>query len=412
MRKMKNTVFKKSKKNIKNKNKRRQTNKKYHRTVKKMYGGTYDTNNVFNFLDSAIFRGKSSIITFETISGERYNISKNPNKLLEMRDPPPLDRLRIIIDKVKINVVDMTNQLAGMFFLYGRDQVIGTGMGVKHHYCGLFYLLNRIELLAILLKLKKNPRFSSIDVHFPIDEKSRLPGDYNKYPHGYFYNWDHKDENLSSFFAFLENMKQVETKLLMSMSAETDETLRLEFEPSEVRGEEYVSKKQEQIIDELEIPPPFLKMLRMQKSKITPEEPEEEEEETPENAAYLHDLRKQKESRRQQHKVWESFEEVKDKPLPNDRDVIAAIIFINNIIQEIQDTQEGKSELKPLPLDVNGINIAILKRIRNPIFLYIKPDSIENTEKSQALNKYWDILKRRYSPPQRAGKKKYKFKYQ
>jgi hypothetical protein len=54
----------------------------------------------------------------------------------------------------------------------------------------------------------------------------------------------------------------------------------------------------------------------------------------------------------------------------------------------------------------------IIKRIKHPIFLYIKPDNIENKEKSQALIKYWDILKRRYSPPQRAGKKKYKFKYQ
>lgn len=403
---MKNTVFKKSKKNIKNKNKRRQTNKKYHRTVKKMYGGTYDTNNVFNFLDSAIFRGKSSIITFETISGERYNISKNPNKLLEMRDPP--DRLRIIIDKVKINVVDMTNQLAGMFFLYGRDKVIGTGMGVKHHYCGLFYLLNRIELLAILLKLKKNPRFSSIDVRFPIDENSRLPGDYNKFPHGYFYNWDHKDENLSSFFAFLENMKQVETKLLMSMSDETDETLRLEFEPSAAVGE--VSQKQEQIIDELEIPPPFLKMLRMQKSKITPEEPEEEEEEeTPENAEYLHELRKQKEQRKQQHKEWASLQEIKPRSLPNDREVIAAIIFINNIIQK------GDLSIPYLPVDVNGVNITTLQSIKKPLFLYINPAKVgtpEDTKKSQELNEHWEILQRRYRPPQRAGKKKYKFKYQ
>ena len=64
MRKSKSNVFRKSKKCIKNKNKRRQT-KKNCRTVN-MYGGTYDTNQVFNFLDSAIFRGTSSIIKFKT----------------------------------------------------------------------------------------------------------------------------------------------------------------------------------------------------------------------------------------------------------------------------------------------------------------------------------------------------------
>jgi hypothetical protein len=423
MRRLKNNVFKKSKKNIKNKNKRRQTNKKYHRAVKKMYGGNYDTNNVFNFLDSAMFRGKSSIITFETMSGEKYNISKNPNKLLEICNSP--DRLLIITDKVKINVADMTNQLSGMFFLYGTDKLIGTSVGVKRVFYGLFYLLNRIELLAILLKLKKNPRFSSIDVRFPIDENSRLPGDYNTFPHGYFYNWDqdHTNEKLSSFFAFLENIKQVETKLLMPMSAETDETLRLEFEPSAAVGE--VSQKQQQIIDELEIPPPFFKMLRMKFSKITPDEPEEEgEEETPENAAYLRQLRKEKEEQKRQHIRWATDPDSNSKPLPNDRQVIAAIHFINSIIQEIiqkiKDI-EGNSDLKSLPLpfvnkikpllkplliDVNGINIEDIKRIRKPILLYVNR-YIDDTIKSQALTESLEFLILRYSPPQqRAGKKK------
>jgi hypothetical protein len=56
-----------------------------------------------------------------------------------------------------------------------------------------------------------------------------------------------------------------------------------------------------------------------------------------------------------------------------------------------------------------------MRRLKYNVFKKSKKfikNNIENKEKSQALNKYWDILKRRYSPPQRAGKKKYKFRYQ
>lgn len=396
MRKSKSNVFRKSKKCMKNKNKLRQTKKKC-QTVN-MYGGTYDTNQVFNFLDSAIFRGTSSIIKFKTFSGEVYNISKNPNQLLEIGASPDILRKLIESVRMKTNIDNMkTNKLSGMFFLYGTDELIGRHVGVKHHYYGLFYLLDRIELLAVLLNLKKNPRFSTIDVHFPINESSILPGDYNKLPHGYFYRWDHNDNNLSLFIDFLENIRQVETKLLMPV--EPVETTLLELLPSIVE-EDDVLKKQQQIIEELKIPP-FLTMLKMRNSVITPKEPEEEDD--PEEVEYLTRLREERrESKKKQDELWKRMSDTKLEPLPNDRDVIAAIIFINNLIE--------RDELKipPLPVDVNSLNINSLKSIRKPLLKHVDPQNVETKTESQDLIKYWNILKRRYQPqPQSgAGKKK------
>ena len=395
MRKSKSNVFKKSKKCMKNKNKCRQTKKK--RRAVNMYGGTYDTNQVFTFLDSAIFRGTSSIITFKTFSGETYNISKNPNKLLEIGASPEILRKLIESVRMKTNIANMTtNRLSGMFFLYGTDELIGRSVGVKHHYYGLFYLLNRIELLAVLLNLKRIPRFSTVDVHFPINESSRLPGDYNKFPHGYFYRWDHNDNNLSLFIDFLENIRQVETKLLMPV--EPVETTLLEVLPSIVEeDDDDVLKKQQQIIEELKIPP-FLTMLKMRNSVITPKEPEEEED--PEEVEYLTRLREERrESKKKQDELWAKMPDTKLEPLPNDRDVISAIIFINNLIQ--------RAELKipPLPVDVNSVDIDSLKSIRKPIFQHVDPQNAETKTESQDLIKYWNILKRRYQP-QSAGKKK------
>ena len=395
MRKSKSNVFKKSKKCMKNKNKCRQTKKK--RRAVNMYGGTYDTNQVFIFLDSAIFRGTSSIITFKTFSGETYNISKNPNKLLEIGASPEILRKLIESVRMKTNIANMTtNRLSGMFFLYGTDELIGRSVGVKHHYYGLFYLLNRIELLAVLLNLKRIPRFSTVDVHFPINESSRLPGDYNKFPHGYFYRWDHNDNNLSLFIDFLENIRQVETKLLIPV--EPVETTLLELLPSNIIGEDDVLKKQQQqLIEELKIPP-FLTMLKMRNSVITPKEPEEEED--PEEVEYLTRLREERrESKKKQDELWAKMPDTKLEPLPNDRDVISAIIFINNLIQ--------RAELKipPLPVDVNSVDIDSLKSIRKPIFQHVDPQNAETKTESQDLIKYWNILKRRYQP-QSAGKKK------
>ena len=200
---------------------------------------------------------------------------------------------------------------------------------------------------------------------------------------------------------FLENIRQVETKLLMPV--EPVETTLLELLPSIVE-EDDVLKKQQQIIEELKIPP-FLTMLKMRNSVITPKEPEEEEnteeEEYPEDVEYLTQLRaERRESKKKQDELWKRMSDTKLEPLPNDRDVIAAIIFINKLIIE-------RAELKipPLPVDVNSVNVNTLKSIRKPLFKYVDPQNVETKTESQDLIKYWNILKRRYQP-QSAGKKK------
>ena len=266
LRKSKSSVFKKSKKRIRNKNKRKQTKKirKSFRLVT-MYGGAYDTNPFFRFPeDSAIFHGEFSTIKFETISGATYNISKNPNELLKLCPPRNWKGyesesetiLRKMIQRVrmKINIANyINNTLSGMFFLYGIDEV---SYGRPRYY-GLFYLLTRIELLAVLLQSKKNPKFQDNfkDVNFPINDSSILPGDYNNYPWGYLYLFDRTDRNhdqiLLSFINFSEKLGQVKTKLL-------------EFAPSAAPSEELQIQQQQEIIGEIELPTSSsIKLMRM-----------------------------------------------------------------------------------------------------------------------------------------------------
>lgn len=249
--KYKSNVFKKSKKRTKNKNKRRQTNKKY-RPI--MYGGAYDRYG-FIFPDSLIFRG-SSIIKFRSVGAPTYYISKNPDKLLKIPDPHPTFKpmLSALIEKVEhMKIIDVTLRLSGMFFLYGIDEV---SYGRPRYY-GLFYLLTRIELLAVLLQSKKNPKFQDNfkDVNFPINDSSILPGDYNNYPWGYLYLFDRTDRNhdqiLLSFINFSEKLGQVKTKLL-------------EFAPSAAPSEELQIQQQQEIIGEIELPTSSsIKLMRM-----------------------------------------------------------------------------------------------------------------------------------------------------
>ena len=414
LQKYKSSVFKKSKKRIRNKIKRKQTKKtrKSFRLVT-MYGGAYDTNPFFIFPEgSAIFHGEFSTIRFETISGATYNISKNPNELLKLCPPRNWKGyesesetiLRKMIQRVrmKINIANyINNTLSGMFFLYGSDHHIGHRSGGGKYYYGLFCLLNRIQLLAVLLKLKRTiPNFSDIDVHFPINESSTLPGDYNTFPHGYFYQWDwwdSKDIKLSSFIAFLENIKQVETTLL-------------ELPPFDTTVVGDVLKTQQQIIDELEIPPSLnLQMFKMTKAEIinskevTVIDPEEEE--------YQRELKREKEIQRQKHEEHERLKREEDAQKrdshnkPNDKDVIAAILFINNLI--VRMNNENETSVLPLPLNVNAIDYKDIRRIRSPLLKYLDPGSLsqENREISTNFLNKLDILKRRYQP-QSAGKKK------
>ena len=89
--------------------------------------------------------------------------------------------------------------------------------------------------------------------------------------------------------------------------------------------------------------------------------------------------------------------DTKPDPLPNDIEVKAAIVFVNNFLDELK--------IKPLPVDVNSVNIDSLKKIRKPLFKYIDPQNEKTKTESQNLIKYWQILNSRYKPHS-AGKKK------
>jgi hypothetical protein len=96
--------------------------------------------------------------------------------------------------------------------------------------------------------------------------------------------------------------------------------------------------------------------------------------------------------------------EIKHQSLPNDKTVIAAIVFINNIIERIN--KRDNLRIQKLPVDVNGVNKTTLKSIKNPIFFYIKPGSnLHGTEYESEFIKRWQILESRYNS-QKAGKKK------
>jgi hypothetical protein len=90
---------------------------------------------------------------------------------------------------------------------------------------------------------------------------------------------------------------------------------------------------------------------------------------------------------------------------PNDKDVIAAILFINNLI--VRMNNENETSVLPLPLNVNAIDYKDIRRIRSPLLKYLDPGSLsqENREISTNFLNKLDILKRRYQP-QSAGKKK------
>jgi hypothetical protein len=131
----------------------------------------------------------------------------------------------------------------------------------------------------------------------------------------------------------------------------------------------------------------------------------------PEEAAYVLELEREKEIQRQKHEEHERLKREEDAQKrdsynkPNDKDVIAAILFINNLI--VMMNNENKTSILPLPLDINSINTRDLRRIRPPLLKYLDPGSLtqENREISTNFLTKWDILKRRYQP-QSAGKKK------
>lgn len=242
------------------------TKKMVCKTRVRMRGGAYDTNQNFKFPDTQIehsaraqenpdepkhgrttkmivnkteiitpeFSNVNSIIHFTTSNGIKYAIAKDPN-LFASVSKDMFAKYKPMVDGVPNDMMDFSDEHSGMFFLHGQDML-------KQKTYGLFYLLNRIQLLAVLLNIKKNkPRFNQLQVSLPMDANSKLPDDYNKSPHGYYYKWDGNPENLESFHTFVKMMKQI---------SDTD-----------------VTDVTDKMIDELKIPT-FLEMLRMVNPKI------------------------------------------------------------------------------------------------------------------------------------------------
>lgn len=242
---------------------KRNTKKMNCKTRMSMRGGDYDTNRNFKFPGIQIehserknpdvpkhgrivkpiinkteimtpeFNNNNSIIHFKTSNGIKCAIAKNPN-LFASVSQNMFQIYKQMVDRVPKDMMDFSDEPSGMFFLYGQD-VHG-----KKIY-GLFYLLNRVQLLAVLLNIKKNiPRFNDLQVSLPMDANSMLPGDYNKYPHGYYYNL-YTPVNFESVIAFVNRMKQI---------SDTD-----------------VTDVTDEMINELEIPT-CLEMWRMFNPKI------------------------------------------------------------------------------------------------------------------------------------------------
>ncbi len=243
---------------------RRNTQKKCKTCMRmRVRGGAYDTNKNFKFPDIQVdasarknpdesthgrtskivvnkteiftpeFHNIDSIINFTTTDGIKYAITKDPN-LFASINKTMFDKYKKILDGMPKDMIDLSDESSGMFFLYGVNTLGQTSYG-------LFYLLNRIQLMAVLLSIKKNnERFKQLEVSLPIDDTSRLPDDYNKLPHGYYYKWDDNSDNLKTFHDFINMLKRI---------SQPDIELT------------------DEMIDELKIPT-FLVMLRMQNPKI------------------------------------------------------------------------------------------------------------------------------------------------
>lgn len=203
--------------------------------------------------DEFEFNSSKSIITFSTSNGHDYRIAKNPmaliNKLNKINNATfkagigkqiNISNYDPIIENTN-HVRDFSDELFGMYFLYG--QYTGTPPYQKY---GLFYLLKRIQLLAVLYKIKTMPntKFPTLDVSLPINEGSMLPNDYAANPHGYLFACT-KDTNDDAFAQFAEFVQQM-NNLPLHLTQDN--------------------------IDELEIPS-FLILTRMHNAKIVTETP-------------------------------------------------------------------------------------------------------------------------------------------
>lgn len=184
----------------------RKKNKKMNKSRRRMHGGEPEP-----------------IITFSTSNGRNYKIAKDPMALLHVltnmndesfragigvhghvRYEIEISNYEPIIDKTR-DVMDFSHELFGMYFLYGQN----AGTPPYPEY-GLFYLLKRIQLLAVLYKIKTMPntKFPTLNVSLPINKDSILPAGYDEFPHGYFFACT-KDTNDDAFAQFTEFVQQM-----------------------------------------------------------------------------------------------------------------------------------------------------------------------------------------------------------
>jgi hypothetical protein len=225
--------LKKSNKTQRNRNKK--MNNSRSKSRRRMHGG---------------FNSSTSIITFSTSSGHEYIIAKNSKALLKELDKRKKILSDVIYDRIISNteyVMDLSDDLFGMYYLYGQNS---TGSPLYPQY-GLFYVLNRIQLLAVLYKIKTMPdtKFPTLDVSLPINKDSILPNGYNMVTvqHGYLFNCTEKtsDDDFNDFIKFVQQMNKI-NELPLPLN--------------------------EDAIAKLTIPS-FLKLTRMQNAKIVTETP-------------------------------------------------------------------------------------------------------------------------------------------
>jgi hypothetical protein len=187
--------LKKSNKTQRNRNKK--MNNSRSKSRRRMHGG---------------FNSSTSIITFSTSIGHEYIIAKNSKALLKELVKRKKILSDVIYDRIIINteyVMDLSDDLFGMYYLYGQNS---TGSPLYPQY-GLFYVLNRIQLLAVLYKIKTMPdtKFPTLDVSLPINKDSILPNGYDRVPHGYLFQCtkDTTDSNFDEFIKFVQQMNKI-----------------------------------------------------------------------------------------------------------------------------------------------------------------------------------------------------------
>ena len=357
------------------KRKRANKTKKMQRN-KGQKGGAYDTNMDFMFPGNVAF-DVNDVLKFETPTIICY-IGKKINAFLFSKIPVSRLTQAGVRKLEEIEATVSLDATPSVFYLYGWEQ------SYKASHCGLFILLNRIQLLAILLQLKSNLRFSSSipNLNFPIDATSTLPGDYNNFPHGYRWH-DREVGHMEPFIKFAQDLQDIEIKLLESFQSPVENIVDV----------------QQKIISGLEIPS-FSQMVRMKNLEIIPvgetmrrhaeEERRRDEEIRIENERRDEERRRAEERRRHARN-------------PNPQNPIS---IFNELIKANADkisTNAAFNDLKPLSMSPSPSDI---KTAYKGLALLVHPDKNEGKDEMfKRLRSAYYELKVTY---QFAGNKKKK----